>query len=293
MRIVVTGGSSFVGAHFCLHAAQRHEVFALHHRTALRLNGVVPVRVDLRRDKDRARIAELKPDVVVHLASKIKGEAGKHQTPTEMAAALNHDMMDAALGAGAPVLYGSSTVVHWSTSTPYGEQRKQDEDRLRKSGLPYAIVRPCAPYGPALATHRPRHQESFQTLVNVVRSSPVVPIIGDGKYRRQPIHTADLSAAMLALCERGLKGQELDAGGAEALSFDEIVDQLAGALGRNPVKLHIPKIVAMKVAPLLPSFEPTLLGAVDTDEVADPAPLIAATGVSPRGFAEGKRDLLM
>lgn len=293
MRIVVTGGSSFVGAHFCLHAAQRHEVFALHHRTALRLNGVVPVRVDLRRDKDRARIVEMKPDVVVHLASKIRGEAGKHQDATAVAAALNQDMMDAALGAGVPVLYASSTVVHWQQSTPYGEQRKRDEALLRKSGLPYAIVRPCAPYGPALATHRPRHQESFQTLVNVVRSSPVVPVIGDGQYRRQPIHTEDLCAAMLALCERGLAGQELDAGGGEALRFDEIIDQLAASVGRSVFKLHIPKVVAMKLAPIFPNFEPSLIGAIDTDELADPAPLTAATGVVPRTFTEGKRDLLM
>ena len=292
MRIVVTGGSSFVGAHFCLMAAQRHEVYALHHATPLRLNGVIPVKGDLRRERDRAHIAELQPDAIVHLAAKIRGEAGKHQEATEVARALNTAMMDAVLSAGCPVLYGSSTVVRWTQQTPYGDQRKADEERLRTSGLPYAIVRPCAPYGPPLSTHRPKHRESFQTLVSFVRNSPVVPVIGDGKYRRQPIHTEDLSAAMLALLERGLKGQELDAGGRDALSMNDIIDALGKALGKSPLKLHIPKMLAVKASPILPGFEPSLVGAVDTDELADPAPMTAATGVSPRGFSEGLWDLL-
>lgn len=291
MRILVTGGSSFVGAHFCLNAASRHEVLAVHHRTQLRLNGVVPLRCDLRRERDRARIAEAKPDLVVHLAAKIRTVSGE-DPPGAAATALNRLMMDAVLAVGCPVIYASSTVVHWPIETPYGQSRKEDEARLRASGLPYAIVRPCAPYGPALSTHQPGHRESFQTLVSLIRSSPVVPVVGDGQYRRQPIHVADLSDAILALAERGPSGQELDAGGAEALRFDEIIDTIAGVLGKRARKLHIPKAVAVKLARLAPNMEPSLLAAVDTDEVTEPGPLIAATGVSPRAFSDGVRDLL-
>lgn len=291
MRILVTGGSSFVGAHFCLRAVQRHEVIALHHRTPLRLNGVIPLRCDLRRERDRARIAEAKPDVVVHLASKIRTVQGE-ETPGAISAALNRHMMEAVLAAGCPVVYGSSTVVHWSQETPYKQSRVADEAQLRASGRPYAIVRPCAPYGAELSTHRPGHRESFQTLVSVIRASPVVPVIGDGAYRRQPIHVDDLSDAILALIERGLSGQELDAGGGEAHSFDALIDLLAAALGRSVTKLHIPKLVAVKLSPLFRNLEPSLLGAVDTDELADPGPLTAATGVVPRGFRDGLHDLI-
>lgn len=291
MRILVTGGSSFVGAHFCLSAAANHEVHAIHHRTPLRLNGVVPLRLDLRRERDRAKIADCQPDAIVHLASRIRTVPGE-DPPGKAARELNRLMMDAVLASGKPVVYASSTVVHWPTTTPYGESRREDEQRLRESGLPYAIVRPCAPYGPALSTHSPGHRESFQTLVSMVRNSPVVPVIGDGKYRRQPIHTADLSAVVLSLLERGLRGQELDLGGADALSFDEIIDAIGHAMGRRVRKLHVPKSVALKLAALVPNMEPSLLGAVDTDEVADPGPLSAATGVTPRTFAEGVRDLI-
>lgn len=291
MRILVTGGSSFVGAHFCLRAASRHDVHAVHHHTPLRLNGVTPHRLDLRRSRDRERLAELAPDLVVHAAAKIRTKPGE-DPPGRAAAELNATMMDAVLALGKPVLYLSSTVVHWDAETPYGQSRRQDEAGLAKSGIPYAILRPCAPFGPPLSTHQPGHKESFQTLVDVVRSSPVVPVVGNGKYRRQPIHVFDLADAMLALVDRGLAGQTLDAGGAEALSFDAIVDTIAAALGKRVMKLHIPKQLALRAAAVLPNMEPSLLGAVDTDEVADPGPLTAATGVAPRSFSAGVRDLL-
>ena len=189
MRLLVTGASGFVGAHFCLQASGRHELIGLHHATALQLPGVQGLRLDLRSPRASAALRALKPDWIVHFAFKVKG-AG--------AADDNRRMMSAVLGAGLPVAYASSTVVHWSRPTAYGAARREDEALLAKSGLPYVILRPSAPFGPPLLHQRPAHQESFQTLARLVRWSPVVPLIGDGRYRRQPIHVRDLAEAFLA-----------------------------------------------------------------------------------------------
>jgi nucleoside-diphosphate-sugar epimerase len=292
MRLLVTGGSSFVGAHFCQMAVASHEVFAAHHSTPLRLNGVTPVKVDLRRARDQRRLAAIEPDAVIHVACKIKARPTAHQSGSEAAAALNRQMMDAVLELGRPVIYASSTVVHWTGQTPYAAVRREDEQRLRESGLPYAILRPSAPYGPRLANHSPRHRESFHTLVELVRRSPIVPVIGDGQYRRQPIHVADLSRAILALLERPLPSQAWDAGGAEALRFDEIIDQLAAALHTKPHKLHLPASLFAQLARLSADFDPDLIAAAGEDEVADPTALAAVVGFTPRPFSKGLRDLL-
>lgn len=292
MRILVTGGSSFVGAHLCLAAARRHEVFALHHATPLRLNGVTPVRGDLRRRRDVQRLHGLEPDVVVHVACKIRARAQGGEHPSEAAVRVNRQMMDAVLALERPTVYASSTVVHWEQDTPYARSRRDDEARLRSSGLPFAIVRPSAPYGRKLLSHQPRHKESFHTLVDLVRVAPVVPVIGDGRYRRQPIHVDDLSAAILALLEQGLPNAAFDAGGAEPLTFDEIVDTIARALHRRVHKLHLPKALFVRLARFSSDFDPALLAAVDEDELADPSELTAATGIRPRAFAEGVHDLV-
>jgi len=291
MRLLVTGGSSFVGAHFCVRAAQHHDVTAMHHMTPLALNGVTPLKADLRHARDRARIAGLQCDAVVHIACKIKGWAPKGGDRAEAARMVNQQMMDTVLALGKPVVYASSTVIHWSQDSPYARSRREDEQRLADSGLPYAIVRPSAPYGRRLANHRPRHKESFHTLAELVRRARWVPVIGDGKYRRQPVHVDDLSDAMLALLDGALDGSAYDAGGSEALTFDEIVDTIAASQGRCVRKVHLPKAMFVQMAKLSADFDPALIAAVDEDEVADPTELGEVTGVDFRPFSEGVRCL--
>jgi NADH dehydrogenase len=281
MRLVITGGSSFVGAWTCLRAARAHTVFALHHSTPLRLPGVMAVRADLRRARDVRRVAGLGADAVLHLAAKVKGPG---------APAVNRSMMDAVLSLGLPVVYLSTTVVHWDQPTPYGRSRQEDEARLRASGLPHAILRPSAPYGPRLIGHRPGHTESFHTLAGFVDRG-IVPIIGDGRYRRQPVHVDDLADAALALLGRGLSGQALDIGGGEALTMLDLVDALARARGRRVLKVRLPKRLFVLAAARSRDFDPTLVDAVDADEVVDNGPLVAATGVRPRPFAAGAGDV--
>jgi NADH dehydrogenase len=269
-----------------------HEVIALHNTTPIRINGVTPVKADLRHARDRERIASLSIDAVIHMACKIQAWAPKGMSRGEAARKVNQQMMDTVLSLKKPVVYASSTVVHWDRDTPYAQSRREDEQRLEKSGLRWAVLRPSAPYGRKLVSHKPQHRESFHTLAELVRRSPLVPVIGDGKYRRQPIHLDDFSDAILRLLEDPLPNRAFDAGGAEALSFDGIVDTIASALGRSVTKLHLPKALFVTAARVNPDFDPDLIAAVDEDEVADPTELSEATGVRFRTFAEGVRCLI-
>ncbi len=292
MRLLVTGGSSFLGAWLCQRAAPNHDVVALHHSTALRLNGVTPMRVDLRRGRDVARLQAVGADAVVHVACKIKAPGPGEASAAEAAAQINQQLMDAVLALGLPTVYASSTVVHWSQDTPYARSRREDERRLRESGLPYAILRPSAPYGPRLATHQPRHRESFHTLAALVQRSPVVPVIGDGTYRRQPVHVDDFSDAVLALLRDGLPSRAFEAGGGEALTMNAIIARLSALARRQPRVLHLPKALFVQAARLAPDFDPSLIAAADEDELADPSELEAQTGLVMRAFTDGARDLV-
>lgn len=266
---------------------------AVYNTNPLRLNGVTPLHSDLRRPRDLPRLAEEDADAVIHIACKIKARgASKDQDPAELAASINRKMMDVVLSLGKPVVYASSTVVHWNQDTPYARARREDEQRLRDSGLPYLILRPSAPYGPKLANHKPGHKESFHTLVDLVRRAPIVPVIGDGQYRRQPLHVDDFSAAILAFLDQGLPNAAYDIGGAEPLTFDEVIDTIGAALHKDVRKLHLPKALFVQLAKLSPDFDPSLIAAMDEDEVADPTDMTAACGVAPRPFAQGVRSLV-
>ncbi len=124
-----------------------------------------------------------------------------------------------------------------------------------------------------------------------MRRSPIVPIPGDGKYRRQPIHVEDFCRAGLALINGGLKRQALDAGGGDALSMNDLVRTLGKAMGRDPRILRLPSVFHTLAGRFRPELDPELLSVFDTDDVADPAAMTAATGVVPRCFAAGAGDL--
>ncbi|MCB9742784.1 MAG: NAD(P)-dependent oxidoreductase [Alphaproteobacteria bacterium] len=290
MRLLVTGASSFVGAWFCLRAARDHEVLGLWHRTPLALGGVRGVQQDLAAHGAAEALRRLEPDAVVHLAAKVMG-SGSARRPGP-ALALNRQMMDLVLALGRPVVYGSSTCVHWPVDSGYARSRREDEARLAASGLPWVALRPCAPYGPPLPGHVPRHAESFHTLARLATRAPVVPVIGRGRARRQPVHVEDFADAALALLARGLPNQALDAGGAEALSFVEIIRQLGHAVGRRPRILPVPRRLMVAAARLSPDMEPALIAAADTDDLADPTELTEKSGLRMRGFTEGLGCLL-
>jgi NADH dehydrogenase len=283
LRLLVTGASSFVGAHFCRDAALTHRVLGVHHQTPLNLYGVTPHRCDLRHPKAVDRLRALEPDAVVHLACKVMGDSVEET---------NRRMMDVVLAVGKPVLYASSTMVHWSADTAYARSRREDEARLEDSDLPFVVLRPCAPYGPKLSSHTPRHKESFHRLADWVRRLPVVPVIGNGATLRQPVHVGDFNAAALALLEGGLSGRcAYDAGGPRALRMDHLVDTLAEALGTQVQRLLVPVPLFGLGARLTGGFDPELLAAFTTDDIVDPAPLTEASGVVPRPFSVGALDL--
>jgi len=282
LRLLVTGASSFVGAHFCREAALTHRVHGVFHQTPVSLFGVTPLRCDLRHPAAIDRLGQAQPDVVVHMACKVMGTGIEE---------VNRRMMDVVLSLGVPVLYASSTMVHWESDTAYARSRREDEQRLSDSGLDFAILRPCAPYGPRLKEHQPRHTESFHRLADWIRRWPCVPVIGDGSTLRQPVHVLDFCLSALMLIERGMGCRAFDAGGPRAIRMDHLVDVLAAALSTEVQRVHIPAALFGLGARITGGFDPELLEAFSSDDIVDPAPLTEATGVSPRPLSEGARDL--
>lgn len=267
MRILVTGASSFVGAHFCsLALREGHDVVGLWRNTGLLIDGVTSVTCDVN------NFEPAKIDVVVHMATKVMADDAAEQ---------NRAMMDRVLSWRLPTVYASSTVVHWPRKNAYAESRIEDEARLRANGLPWIIVRPCAPYGPRHPTHTPAHKESFHRLARMCRTLPAVPVIGDGSVRRQPVHVHDFGEAILGLLREDVWNAAFDAGGPEAMTLEQIIHALAG--GPKPL-LPIPEAVATQLARFVPGFHPDSISTFATDDTVDPVPLMQASGVRPRAF---------
>ena len=282
--VLITGCSSFLGAHTLLHLEQKCKTIGLYHTTKPTYTTSSVLQLDLTDPKAVNELSDHHCDWVVHLAGKIQSTAS--QSATE----INRRMLDTVLQLGKPLVYASSTAVHWKQDIPYVQIRREDERRIIDSGIPYAILRPCAPYGPEIKGYNPKHKESFQTLVDAIRHAPIIPVIGNGQYKRQPIHALDFAELIWNCILNNETSITFDAAGASAHSFDQIIRLLQAGIHRHRPILHIPKQMAMIASHFVSNLEPSLVGAMDNSEIFDVTDIAAR--IPLRRFDEGCWDLL-
>ena len=135
-------------------------------------------------------------------------------------------------------------------------------------------------------------------LAAQLRLAPIMPVIGSGSYRLQPIHADDVARCFtLALEMPGTIGQAYELCGADRLSYEELLDMIAVALGRSrPFKPHLPLGLMKLIIPSLqkiPQFPITMdqlqmlleenIGGGEWQEVF---------GFKPRGLREGINEYL-
>lgn len=252
MRILVTGGTGFLGRHFL---ARLDRGFVEEARCLVRGAGrglaatahgprITPVPGDL-------RDAELVPalagcDAVVHLAA-VTGKAA----PAELDAVHvegTRRLLAAAREAGVPRFLHVSTVAVSYPETehqPYARSKARAELLVKDSGLDWLIVRPTMVFGPgSLAGSR------LARLANL----PVLPLPGSGTSRVQPVHVADVAALLRRRLADGAFGERVeDVGGRDTVLMVELLRALRrGLRGTEGPSVTLP------VAPLI-----SFLGAAD------------------------------
>ncbi len=185
-------------------------------------------------------------------------------------------------------VYISAVSAIYSSLNVYGRSKAEAERLVRSSGLPYTILRPTMIYGRGGGSH-------FATLSSMIKRAPgIVPVLGPGTARLQPVCIDDVvDAVELALFHPAAANQAYNVGGATALSFNELVDAIAGAAGRRRVKVHIPMPLCAAAAAVLvrisakSTLTPESLHGINQDATVDIGPFRADCGYRPRTLAEG------
>ena len=123
----------------------------------------------------------------------------------------------------------------------------------------------------------------------MTRSSPVLPLIGGGTTKFQPVFVGDVTAGLLELLERsGAAGKTYEFGGPKVYSFKELLQLLLTALNRQRVLLPIPFALAEMQAALLellpdPPLTRDQVRLLRTDKVVSGVELtLGDLGVQPR-----------
>jgi nucleoside-diphosphate-sugar epimerase len=127
----------------------------------------------------------------------------------------------------------SSTSAHSAYASRSGPKLRM-EGLVRASELDYTIVRPSMIYGSEV-------DKNVHRLLRFLDRSPVFPMFGSGENLWQPVYHEDCARGVYeALVRPSAVGQSYDLPGAEPLTYLEMVETAAGALGRKPRIVRLP-----------------------------------------------------
>jgi uncharacterized protein YbjT (DUF2867 family) len=183
--------------------------------------------------RDRASIERAMGGVTI-VVSAVHGFAGPgHVTPASIDRDGNANLVDAAAASRADVVLMS--VVGVSADSPMALFRaKHDaEEHLRASGAPWTIVRSTA----------------FVELWAEIMRKPLVFGRGDNPINFVSVH--DVAAVVVrAVVDPNLRGQILEVGGPQNVTFNELAALLQRARGRSGKIHHVPRSILRALAPL-------------------------------------------
>jgi NADH dehydrogenase len=172
-----------------------------------------------------------------------------------------------------------------ASPSKYSAARARGEAAVREVLPSAVIIRPSVIFGP--------DDMFFNRLAQMVSLAPVMPLIGGGETRLQPIYVADVAAAVAAaVVDPSKAGQTFEVGGPAVYTFRELVELVMKETGKHRPLLPLPNFVAnilgrlgeiqgaiLPITPIVTRDQVVLLGSDNV--VTSGAPGLAELGVTP------------
>jgi len=174
-------------------------------------------------------------------------------------------------------------------ATAYHRSKAAGEEAVRGGGIQNVILRPSLVAG---AGNPP-----LRMAIDLVRFAPVVPIIGDGRYRLQPVWIEDVAEVFAVAVERPDLTGTFDVAGPDQLTWHEMVDLIERALAVTRRRIGVPVSVVRFAAhagvalPELSPIAPDQLQMLLEGNTTETNAIETVFGVRPRPFGDVVREL--
>lgn len=290
-RILVLGGSGFVGRHVCEHLVRTGCDVTVPTRrpdraTAVQtLPGVTVLRANVHDDTALQSLVR-GHDAVINLIAILHGSAAQFEAahvrlPQRLAQAMH--------AAGVRrLVHVSALGADPAGPSNYQRSKGRGEAVLQQADLALTILRPSVIFGA---------EDRFLNLfAQLQRLAPVLPLAG-GRTRFQPVWVVDVARAV-AHCalNPNTAGQTFEACGPDVYTLAELVrlsGQWAGICGGRgrlvvpmPLWMGYPQALAMELLPGEPLMSRDNLASMRVDNVAsDRAPGLSALGIKAASLA--------
>ena len=237
--VTVFGGSGFIGRHvvralakrgYRIRVAVRRPDLAGHLQPLGAVGQINAVQANLRYPESVVAAVH-DASVVINLVG-ILAETGKQRfdpDQAEGAAAVAR----AAADTGARLIHGSAIGADAQSTSDYARTKAAGEAAVREAVPSAVILRPSVVFG--------QEDDFFNRFGALARLSPVLPLIGGGTTRFQPVFVGDVAQAHLAAVEGRVKpGTTYELGGPETTSFKELMEFVCRTIERKRLLVPLP-----------------------------------------------------
>jgi uncharacterized protein YbjT (DUF2867 family) len=239
--ILITGATGYIGRHLVSRLVAQGERPRCLVRNIKRASSILPAGTLEFVQGDTTSPASLETavqgvDTIVHAAfitADHKQSAGNRYQETNVQGTAN--LVEAAKKAGVKriiVISGLGTKPDKPGS--YMQGRYLAEKVVKESGLDWTIIQPSVLFG--------KDAPFIKGLTDLIRTSPVVPLIGGGKIMFQPIYVEDVVAVIIKVLQEPerAKNKTYTIGGPAYYSFTQIIDALLQAMHKKRIEVPAP-----------------------------------------------------
>jgi uncharacterized protein YbjT (DUF2867 family) len=166
------------------------------------------------------------------------------------------------------------------SSSAYAQTKAAGEAAVRDAFPTVTILRPSIVFG--------AEDQFFNRFAAMATISPVLPLIGGGQTRFQPVYVGDVADAVLkCLDDPTTLGRTYELGGPKVYTFRELIELMLGEIRRKRLLVDLPFGLAAIQARLMsilpnPPLTPDQVELLKRDNVVSSGALtLAALGITP------------
>ncbi|KAA0699229.1 complex I NDUFA9 subunit family protein [Neorhizobium sp. P12A] len=166
---------------------------------------------------------------------------------------------EAARSVGATLTHISAIGANANSASSYGRTKGRAEAAILSIKPEAVILRPSIVFGP--------EDNFFNKFAEMSRLAPVLPLIGGGQTKFQPVYVEDVAEAVArAVDGKLLPGKIYELGGPEVLSFRECLETVLKVVDRKRPLVTMPFGVASLIGSIA-SLVPVIAAPITPDQV--------------------------
>ena len=282
MKIIITGATGFIGNRLVSKIDKKNKIIAFVMKSS-KIDNLKKLGAEIRYgnllNKDSVFKAIKNADAVIHLATShlVGNEKGNIIGTKNLIEACKKNKIR-------KIIFISSMATKRKSMDDYGKGKLEIEKMIKSSGLKYVILRPSIIYS----------EDNLSLIGKNLKLPFVIPIIGSGRYKLNPVYIEDVAEAILRATEnKKSEGKEYDVAGAENISYNEIIKICKERFKIKKLVFHIPLFMAALLFRFIPMASVKSIKGIEENTNADISGLRKDLNIIPTNFREEIKNVVI